>query len=404
MKRAVIVGAGNIGRGFIGQLFSEAGWEVVYLDVSAPVVDALNVAGEYPLEIVSNRGSVRRIIAPVRAVNGNDHEAAARITADADVCVTCVGAKAIKYIVPNFAAGVRLRHAEGGGPLNLLICENLMDADRYIDGLLADVLTPEERADVGLVETSVGRMVPLPDKALLEKEPLLVRAERYGVLPFDADAWKGPLPDVPGLIPHAPFRFIVERKLYVHNMGHAVCAYLGTLAGYERIADAIADPTIRLAVREAMTASARALSKRYGENLDALLAHTEDLIRRFGNWALGDTCARVGADIPRKLAKSDRLSGAACSAEEAGIRPVWFSLGAAAALAVRSMNGMPDDGYPADPGEAFDALTGGIGGPYRDDALGFYNILANEKPFADRMRACIARADEILADACGEIM
>ena len=88
MKRAVIVGAGNIGRGFIGQLFSEAGWEVVYLDVSAPVVDALNGAGEYPLEIVSNRGSVRRIIAPVRAVNGNDHEAAARITADADVCVT----------------------------------------------------------------------------------------------------------------------------------------------------------------------------------------------------------------------------------------------------------------------------------------------------------------------------
>ncbi len=404
MKRAVIVGAGNIGRGFIGQLFSEAGWEVCYLDVVSAVVDALNGAGAYPLEIVSNRGCERRTIAPVSAVNGNDHGAAARATADADVCVTCVGAKAIPYIIPNFAAGVKLRHAEGRGPLNLLICENLMDADRYIDSLLSDVLTPEERADVGLVETSVGRMVPLPDKSLLEKEPLLVRAERYGVLPFDADAWKGPLPDVPGLVPISPFRFVIERKLYLHNMGHALCAYLGTLAGHALIADAVADPPIRLAVREAMTLSARALAKRYGKDLDALLAHADDLIRRFGNRALGDTAARVGADIPRKLAKSDRLTGAALTAEEAGIRPVWFSLGAAAALAVRAQSGDPGDGMPTDPAEAFGALTGVGDGPYRDDALAFYAILTEEAPFADRMKKVFALADDILTDACGEIL
>ena len=109
MKLAVIIGAGSIGRGFIGQLFSEAGWEVCCLDVAKPVVDALNEAGAYPLDIVSNTGTVRRIISPVRAVDGNDREAAARVTADADVCVTCVGAKAIKYIIPNLAAGVKLR-------------------------------------------------------------------------------------------------------------------------------------------------------------------------------------------------------------------------------------------------------------------------------------------------------
>ena len=140
----------------------------------------------------------------------------------------------------------------------------------------------------------------------------------------------------------------------------------------------------------------------YEEDLDALLAHTEDLIRRFGNRALGDTCARVGADIPRKLARSDRLSGAACSAQEAGIRPVWFSLGAAAALAVRAAG--PADGGPADPGEAFDALTGVTEGAYRDDALAFYEILIEDRPFGDRMRDVLARADGILADACGEIM
>jgi mannitol-1-phosphate 5-dehydrogenase len=380
MKHAVIIGAGNIGRGFVGQLFSEAGWEVCFLDVSAPLVDALNEAGSYPLEIVSNTETVRKTVSPVRAVNGNDREAAARVTADADVCVTCVGAKALKYIVPNLAAGVRLRAAEGKGPLNLLICENLMDADALLCSLLEPVLTAEETDTLGLVETSVGRMVPLPDKSLTEKDPLLVRAESYGVLPFDGDAWKGPLPDVPGLKPVSPFRFIVERKLWVHNMGHAVCAYLGTLRGYRTVAESVGDPWIRIAVREAMISSVRALAKRYGQPLDPLLAHTEDLIRRFGNRALGDTCARVGNDVPRKLAKSDRLTGAALCIEETGARPVWLSLGAAAAMRVYEQS---EDTDFADAATAFEFLTGVTDGAYREDTLRFYELLRENGPLSD---------------------
>ena len=350
MKTAVIIGAGNIGRGFIGQLFSEAGREVCYLDVVRSTVDALNEAGQYPLDIVSNAGSARKIISPVRAVDGNDREAAAQAVSEAEVVVTCVGAKALHHIVPNLAAGIRLRRKNGGGPLNLLICENLMDADRYLRSLLEKALAPEELDGFGLVETSVGRMVPLPDKSLLVNEPLLVRAERYGVLPFDRDAWVGPLPDVPGLVPVSPFRFVIERKLYVHNMGHAVCAYLGSLAGHGRIADAIGDPGVRTAVREAMTASVRALAVRYEQPLEPLLAHTDDLIRRFGNQALGDTCARVGADVPRKLALSDRLTGAALLVQDTGRRPVWQSLGAAAAL--RFLEAEHGGNFP-DPAEVF---------------------------------------------------
>ena len=393
MKLAVIIGAGNIGRGFIGQLFSEAGWEVCCLDVAKPMVDALNEAGEYPLDIVSNSGTVRKIISPVRAVDGNDREAAARVTADADVCVTCVGAKAIRYIIPNLAAGVRLRVSEGRGPLNLLICENLMDADDYIRSLLEPVLTEEELSSLGLVETSVGRMVPVPDKTLTEREPLLVRAESYGILPFDEDAWIGELPDVPGLLPVSPFRFVAERKLYVHNMGHAVCAYLGTLCGYSTIAGAISDPAIRIAVREAMISSVRSLSKRYWQDLDALLLHSEDLIRRFGNRALGDTCARVGNDVPRKLAKADRLTGAALSVMETGERPVWMSLGAAAALRVYELSEGTD--FP-DPGTAFSALTGVGDGAYFEDAMVFYKAIRDRASTAGLVAELVALADNLL--------
>ena len=92
-KNAVIIGAGNIGRGFIGQIMYEGGYNVCYVDVSAPVVDELNRRGEYPLEIVYSGGSDKETIKNVSAVNGNDHDAAARAIADCDICVTCVGYK-----------------------------------------------------------------------------------------------------------------------------------------------------------------------------------------------------------------------------------------------------------------------------------------------------------------------
>lgn len=66
-----------------------------------------------------------------------------------------------------------------------------------------------------------------------------------------------------------------------------------------------------------------------------------DLIRRFGNTALGDTCARVGGDIPRKLALSDRLTGAFLQAYGEGIFSVYICIGAAAAL-VKYMRENPD--------------------------------------------------------------
>ncbi|MGO2612507.1 MAG: mannitol-1-phosphate 5-dehydrogenase, partial [Corynebacterium flavescens] len=39
--KALHFGAGNIGRGFVGILLREAGYELVFADVSAPLIDAL---------------------------------------------------------------------------------------------------------------------------------------------------------------------------------------------------------------------------------------------------------------------------------------------------------------------------------------------------------------------------
>lgn len=334
--KAVMYGGGNIGRGFIGALLSQSGYEVTFIDVAEPVVKTLQENHRYPVRYVSSQDHEDVWIEHVTAVNGNDAEAASDVIANCDIMATAVGARILKFIVPNIIAGLRKRWAMNKGPLNIIICENLMDANKFLDGMLKEQLTEAEQVKfdetVGLVEASIGRMVPVQTEEMKDSEPMRVCVERYGYLPVDKAAFKGRIPEIRNIVPFAPFDFYIKRKLYVHNMGHATCAYLGDLLGLQYIYESIAVADVRIIVQNAMLESAMALSKKYGMDLHNIQLHIADLLYRFTNAALKDTCQRVGGDPARKLSPEDRLIGSAKLALEQGITPAYIAVGAAAGL------------------------------------------------------------------------
>ena len=53
MKQAVMFGAGNIGRGFIGALLGQAGWHVTFADVAEPIIEAMKEQKCYALEKIA---------------------------------------------------------------------------------------------------------------------------------------------------------------------------------------------------------------------------------------------------------------------------------------------------------------------------------------------------------------
>ena len=334
--KAVMYGGGNIGRGFIGALLSQSGYEVTFIDVAEPVVKALSENHQYPVRYVSTEGHEDVVIRNVTAVNGNDQEAASEAIAQCDIMATAVGARILKFIVGNIVAGLRKRWARTDKPLNIIICENLMDANKVLEGMLKDLLTDEEKKlfdeRVGLVEASIGRMVPVQTDEMKDGDPMRVCVERYGYLPTDKAAFKGEIPAIRNMVPFEPFDFYIKRKLYIHNMGHATCAYLGDVLGLPYIYQSIDVPEVRILVQNAMTESAMALSKKYGVALDGILLHITDLLHRFTNAALKDTCQRVGGDPGRKLSPDDRLIGSASLALENGVTPAYIAVGAAAGL------------------------------------------------------------------------
>lgn len=335
MKKAVMYGAGNIGRGFIGKLMSESGYEVCFIDIAQDLIARFNRQREYRVRIVSNEEERYDVVKNVCAVDANSAAAAERI-AECDLMASAVGVRVLPHIVDNIVRGIILRMARGGRPLDIILAENQLEADRLMREYIYAKLNEEQRAwadqNLGLVEASIGRMVPPLTPEERAEDPLLIAVEPYAELPVDSEAFAGKIPDLKGIVPYSPFGYYIKRKLFIHNMGHALCAYFGWQRGYEYIWQAIADPQIRKLTELAMTDAAIALHNEYGIPLSEIMRNVEDLLNRFGNRALKDTVARVGGDPIRKLRADDRLVGAALYCLEQGCAPVKIAAGIVAAI------------------------------------------------------------------------
>ena len=285
---------------------------------------------------MSNDTTSEVIVKNVRAVNGLEIDKVADEIFTADIMATAVGVNVLPEIVKPICAGLKKRFNADSVPLNIIICENLINADKYLRTLIEQEMGAEFKVlldkKLGLIEASIGRMVPIMTDEMREDELLKIWVEPYSRLPVDKDAFIGEIPDLNGLVPFSPFGFYIKRKLFIHNLGHAMCAYLGWQKGYSYINECVKDEAIREVTCAAMQESASALNREYAIQLDTLDDHIADLLFRFDNRALGDTVVRAGRDPIRKLGIGDRLTGAAVYCQEQGVIPEAILEGIGAGL------------------------------------------------------------------------
>lgn len=313
MPVLLMVGAGNIGRGFIAPLFSAAGWRVRFADVDAARIAALNRRGSYRVLEVSPAGDRVCLVAPVEGVDAADTHAMAAAWADCDCAAVAVGIANLPRLAPALAAGLRRR---GARPLDLLVCENGADPA----GVLRAALAAQGAADapLGLVRTAIGRMIPasrLPD-------PLDLAAEPWCHLPVERAAFRGAVPEIPHLEAVDDIAAVLAAKLYLHNGTHAALAYAGAVRGHATIDACMRDAGLVAAVRAAGSEVALALARRFGlDCLPMAQAMLSDLLERYRNHRLADPVARVGRDPWRKLARDDRLLGGLSLCLAQGVEP-----------------------------------------------------------------------------------
>ncbi|VAW14513.1 Mannitol-1-phosphate 5-dehydrogenase [hydrothermal vent metagenome] len=314
--KIAIFGAGKIGRGFIGQLFSRGGFEVVFIDVYKPVINELNLHGGYNVVFKSGQENVIRVT-NARGVFAGDRQKVVAEVATAGIAAVSVGLNGLKEIFPLLGEALKMRlNSYGLEPLDLIIAENTRNADIYIQNELKKLLPPDFPLDamIGLIETSIGKMIPLMRKEDLKKDLLRIFAEPYNTLILDKEAFKNAIPQIEGLSPKENIKAWVDRKLFIHNLGHSAAAYIGYLYNprFIYIYETLAVPEVYYKVRGAMLQSAAILIGKYPNEFsrEDMELHINDLLVRFQNKALRDTVFRCGCDLKRKLGQEDRLVGA----------------------------------------------------------------------------------------------
>lgn len=326
MASAVHFGAGNIGRGFIGLLLSQAGYEVVFSDVDDALVDELREADEYTVVEAGSEGR-RLSVSGFDAVNSRDDpDRLVREIAAADVVTTAVGPNVLRFVAPAIAEGIRIRPADAA-PLAVMACENAVGATDILRAEIEPLAPEGTEGRAVFANTAVDRIVPAQDRRGLD-----VLVEPYCEWVIDRTPFRGAEPSIPGA------RFVdglapyIERKLFTVNTGHATTAYTGRLAGHASIASALRDPAVRSAVEAVLAETSRYLVAQHGIEESAQADYARTIVRRFENPAIDDPVARVGRQPIRKLSRGERFVAPALGLAEQGRDPVALLAAMGAAL------------------------------------------------------------------------
>jgi len=331
-EKIVVFGAGATGRGHVGLLAWQAGFEIVLVDKKPELVDALKRQGRYTVKLCGESYQ-EIVVSGYRAYHSQDRAAIAEEIRDAALVLTAVFDQNLADVAQTLALG--LSHCARAGRIvqvNCIACENMMDSSTQLGQQVHGRLAGEELAwcekYAGFPDCMISRVVPRP-----EPDPLVIVAENYNEWTVRAEAFRGPKPPALTaleLVDNQTAR--LERKLFIHNGGHATCGYFGFHRGHKYIHEAVADPVVAECVLGALDELGAVVRHKWGFSHESIDEYKRDLCRRGAVAEMRDEILRVVRDPIRKLSPRERLVAPANLAVEYGLPRTWIVKAIVAAM------------------------------------------------------------------------
>ena len=334
--KAVIIGAGRIGRGFVTELLTKNNVSLTFFDYNKDLVQEMNRNRKYTIHVLGN-ASKNSEISGYQAFSIDDDAALAKEWKSTDFIFTAVGGKNLKIVAAFIAkAFSRVYAAQAIKNINIVTCENWIEPAKELKEAILSNLSAEEQKVfknyVGVSESVImasGVSAP-PNEVVTNSVDTWVQDFWY--LPIDKSRIIGEIPKWEYFSFIDGFGDLLQQKLYTNNTSVALIAYLGYLKGHTYVADAANDPEIEEILDLAYQEINQALIK--GLNIDekSQLVFSKRAKEKYQNRDIIDVLVRIARDPIRKLSPADRLIGPAQLALKAGVKPYAISLAAAAAL------------------------------------------------------------------------
>ncbi|MDR1363494.1 MAG: mannitol-1-phosphate 5-dehydrogenase [Spirochaetaceae bacterium] len=307
-RNAVHFGAGNIGRGFIGEVLFRNGFHIDFVDINETIIDELRSRGSYKIEFAGKTKDYLTV-SGVSGINSKtDGDKVIDAVASADIVTTAIGPAVLPRIAELIARGIEARREKNpNAALDVIACENMIGGSEFLAGEVRKYLSTDAlsyaRDYIGFPNAAVDRIVPVQH----HDDPLAVTVEPFKewiISQKDRKALDITLDGVSYVENLEPY---IERKLFSVNTGHAAVAYSGMRRGYATIGEAVADPKILSRLREILNETGSLLIAKWGFDKAAHEAYIEKIIDRFENPNNPDTCSRVARDPIRKLGFNERF-------------------------------------------------------------------------------------------------
>lgn len=308
MKKAVHFGAGNIGRGFIGEILFENNFEIAFVDVNETIINALNERHAYEIEI-AEEGQRHIAVSGVRGINNRLHpESVVEALSTADLVTTAIGPNILPFIANLIAQGIEARRQAGNTqPLDVLACENMIGGSAFLFEEVKKHLSEEglnfTQTFVGFPNAAVDRIVP----AQSHDDPLFVVVEPFNEWVVETKGMKRPELRLNGVHYEENLEPFIERKLFSVNSGHATSAYTGAHFSANTILEALQNPIVKTKVESVLEEIRSLLIAKWGFDEQALVDYHKIILSRFENPFIVDDIARVARTPIRKLGYDERF-------------------------------------------------------------------------------------------------
>lgn len=306
--KALHFGGGNIGRGFIGEVLYENGFETAFVDVNAEIIDALNEFNEYTIELAQEDKKQIKIENVIGINNATHPEAVVEAFETTDIVTTAIGANILPLVAPLIAKGIQKRmEINSTQPLDILACENMIGGSDFLKGEVVKHLSEIEVQYVdkyiGFPNAAVDRIVPLQS----HEDKLFVSVEPYREWVVDASTLKNKELTLAGVHYAESLQPYIERKLFTVNTGHATTAYNGKFAGYKTIDKALEDDAVKEEVKNVLEETGALMIEKWGFDVEEHQNYIEKIISRFTNPHISDDITRVGRTPMRKIGYDERF-------------------------------------------------------------------------------------------------
>jgi Mannitol-1-phosphate/altronate dehydrogenases len=294
MTKAVIIGAGQTGRGYIGRLLTEKNYDIIFVDQNQDIVKLLSEDNHFSVHFY-DKDRTPVIVSGYQALPVSSTKLADAIH-EADFIFTAVGEQNLLSVAKMLKAGL----ADKKKKTNIITCENGINPARVLKNHLEELEFPLGES------VSVSQTAVFCSTVNLLETRLDILSQNENYFPYDADGLPGTL-GINGAVPVHDFEKFLKRKIYTYNCLAGIISYFGYLKGYLVYGEAANDGEISDLMDELLTQLNPALAKYFNISLEEQQTFSQKALQKFKNKKILDYVIKNGRAAKRKLGSTERI-------------------------------------------------------------------------------------------------